>query len=252
MLIFESGVKTFFCNQKIRFLLLWLFACLFFFLFASLGRLKDLGEYVTLSVCIPVILYIVIIYEITQRGKLKYRKAKESIHLALTDLAKKENPKIKAVVVKELPGKVAYSLQKEKIVLSSALFNGDFSEQEIKALLHHEICHTKTGKYDWFFLIPFIPLWIGVLGMFLFLQFFPLYFLFLAGGLLSGLYMILFERMRWLSEFKADEYASRKVGFEVFISALMKTASSKRGDCDTPTHPSVNRRISRAKKVRIT
>lgn len=243
----STFLKIFFCNQKVRFIFLWLFASLFFCLFALLGRFKDLGEFVTLSVSFPLFLYFIIVYGKTWKEAIKHRKVKETSHPEFTELARKENPKIKKVVVKKLLGKVAHSKGKEKIVLSKALFTGEFSKSELKALLYHEISHTKTKKYDWIFLILFFPLWIFILSTFVFFPSWSIV-LFFADGFFCSIYMIYYERTRWLSEYKADEEATKKVGTDIFISALMKTSPPEKRNCDSPAHPSVNRRISRMKK----
>jgi len=245
----SSLTKTFFCNQKFRFIILWLFTSLFFLVFALFGRLQNLGEYVTLSVSVPLFLYLFTVYEKRWKESIKYRNAKEITHSLLADLAKKENPKIKNVVIKELPRKRAYGHpDKEKIVLSSALFTGEFSDREIQGLLYHEVFHTMTSHYAIQIAFLFVILWIVILSIFVVLSFLASVILFLTGGFFCSMFMILYERINWRSEFKADERSSEKVGTEVFISALMKTAPPEKRNCDSPTHPSVNRRICRIKK----
>jgi Zn-dependent protease with chaperone function len=67
------------------------------------------------------------------------------------------------------------------------------------------------------------------------------------GGFISSFYVISYEQMRWKWEFKADYFAGEKTDPESAISFLTKIASSIDGDCDSPTHPSIKRRLSRLK-----
>ena len=240
-----SRLGNFRCNQKSRFLLLWLLETLFLFVFTSFEGFRNPSDYVAWSGPIPVIPYIILVYVIGQRSKIKYRRAKETIHAAFTDLARKENPKMESVVVKELPHVEAYTI-KNKIVLSSLMFRGYFSDKEIMGFLYHEIGHTRTRIYDWISYLT-IPIWFVPPVMLVFLQSSILYLLFIVGGLFFSADIILFERIQRYIEFKADQFASEKLGPEIIASTLDKSASSQgRGyNCDTPTHPSIQRRISR-------
>ena len=195
-------------------------------------------------------LYFVLVFKNQLQDLFKQKHFVEgTTHSELTELAKKENPKIDAVVIKKTPKNDAYSMNKTKIVMSSAFFSGNFSEQEINALLYHEIAHTTEAKKD--FLIPalIIPiLWIGVLSVFIFFEGTPLFLLFLAGASLVSLYLLVVERVFSQSEFRADEEAAKRNGVDTLISALLKTVCFENLDCDSPTHPSTNRRISAIQK----
>lgn len=220
-------------------------------IFALLGRLQNLGEYVVLSASVPLFFYFFIVHRRRWKESIKYRNAKEKVHPMLTDLANKENPRIKSVVVKELPQKRAYIHgDKEKIILSSALFTDDFTDQEIQGLLYHEVFHTMISNYAGQIAFLFVVLLIGLISMFVILSFLALGIQFLVGGFFCSAHMFLYERLQWRSEFKADEASSKKVSRETLISALSKGIPSNYMNCDSPTHPSINRRISRLRKTK--
>lgn len=249
---FQAASRAFFCDQKARFVSLWFFSSLLFFLFALLPNVKeDLGGYVILSIFTPMISYLALIGTMNWRGRSKAPKTKEEIHVVFTDLAKRENPKIREVVTRELPekGSRAYSVGEEKKVLSRALFNGSYSDEEIKAVLFHEIGHTKIRNYEGFVAVLFFPLlWIGTLSIFVLFPSWTLFVQFPTAGFFSSAFLVLYEKIRWKSEFNADKFASDKVGGEHVISSFMKIAPFINTDCNTPTHPSLNRRLSRLKK----
>ena len=242
--------EAFFCSRKFRFIFGFLLAAFFFFFFGLIEPLRDFGKFVTLSIIFPVFLYFFLAFKNQLQDLFKHKSSVEvTENLELTELAKKENPQIAAVLIKKSPKNDAYSMNKTKIVMSSAFFSGNFSEQEINALLYHEIAHTTEAKEN--FLIPalIMPLlWIGVLSMFIFFEGAPLFLLFLTGAFLVSLYWVVVERLMSQSEFRADIEAAKRNGSDILVSALLKTVCFKNLDCDSPTHPSINRRISAIQK----
>jgi len=83
------------------------------------------------------------------------------------------------------------------------------------------------------------------------LQFFwnPFSLVFAPSFLFCILNIIEERRIAWPWEYKADARASSKVGTETMISALKKTLSPEFESCDTPTHPSLKRRIDHLRKI---
>ena len=252
--------KFFRCNQKARFLALFLIFCFSFLL--NLDHWATLQEIVIASSFIPFFGYLALTIGHQWLIALYYGFKKGETNTKLTSIAKKENHRINKVVVKDIKRAYAYANRfTNSIILTSKLLE-TLSDKETEAVLYHEIAH---GGFSPLFarvlmlvlLIPlFLVLYVApcmmVYSVINFLHpFLNTFFLSFVSSFLFCIFFFAVERkIHWASEYKADTKAAEKVGIEAVISALRKVVPLEFSNCDFPTHPSIKRRIAYLKRKR--
>lgn len=252
--------KFFWCNEKARFLTLFLVYSIFFRL--NLGLWTTVLELVLASSFFPFFGYLVLIFARQYLKVLYYATKKGETNAELTSIAKKENPRISKVVVKDIDHKSAYvNSVTNSIILARKLLE-TLTHKETLGVLYHEIGH--GGFYTLpirilrlVFIIPaFLILYFvscffvyGVINVLLPFFWNPFSLVFAPSFLFCILNFIEERRIAWPLEYKADERASNKIGTETMISALKKTLSPEFKYCDSPTHPSLKRRIDRLRML---
>lgn len=250
--------KFFWCNQKSRFLVLFLVYSVFFLV--NLNHWTTVLELVLASSFFPFFGYLALIFGRQYLKALYYAAKKGEINAELTSIAKKENPRISKVVVKEIDRKLAYvSPITNSIILTRKLLE-TLTKKETIAVLYHE---TEHGR---FYSLPIriLQLILVIPAMFLlyvascFIVYgivnllFPLSSIFslvFVSPFLFCMFNLIEERkILWSSEYQADAKASVKIGTKTMISALRKVLSPEFTHCDSPTHPSLKRRIANLRK----
>jgi Zn-dependent protease with chaperone function len=227
-----------------------------------LGLWTTVLELVLASSFFPFFGYLILIFGRQYMKVLYYATKKGEINAELTSIAKKENPRISKVVIKDIDRMSAYvNSVANSIILTRRLLE-TLNHKETLAVLYHEIGH--GGFYSLpirifrlVFIIPaFLILYLvscsfvyGVTNFLL--QFFwnPFSLVFAPSFLFCILNIIEERRIAWPWEYKADARASSKVGTEMMISALKKILSPEFESCDTPTHPSLKRRINHLRRI---
>jgi Zn-dependent protease with chaperone function len=249
------------CNQKARLFILFLIFSLFFLL--NLNHWITLQELVLASSFIPFFGYLALTIGHQYLIALYYGFRKGEINAELTSIAKKENPRIKKVIVKDIKRPYAYTNRiTSSIILSKKLLEM-LSEKETKAVLHHEIAH--GGFFPLFvralMLVFWLPLFIFVYVATCFAvysivkplhPFLNTFFLtFVSSFIFCMIFFVTERKVHWNPEYKADSKAAEKVGTPVMISALRKLIPPELAKCDSPTHPSLVRRITHLHKKEV-
>jgi len=246
--------KFFWCNQKARFLILFLVYSIFFRL--NFGLWATVLDLLLASSFFPFLGYLILIFGRQYLKVLYYATKKGEINAELTSIAKKENPRISKVVVKDIDCKSAYANSVTNSIILTRKLLDTLTHKETLAVLYHEIGH--GGFYSLpirilrlVFIIPaFLILYLvscffvyGVINFLLAFFWNPFSLVFAPSVLFCILNIIEERRIAWSLEYKADARASSKIGMETMISALKKTLSPEFEYCDSPTHPSLKRRI---------
>jgi Zn-dependent protease with chaperone function len=185
---------------------------------------------------------------------LLYERKEGMVDEKLTNLAREKNLKISNVFVIEVDKVAAYfSHFTNSIILTRKLVH-DLSNDEIKAILYHEISHCSCRKLPltialtYIFIVPFVVFY--MLGLFIVyvitynLPFVGRFYLGLIVSFLFCMILLGVERQTWANEYKADAEAANGTTPELIIAALQKIIPSGRIDCDSPTHPSLRRRVA--------
>lgn len=250
--------KFFKCNQKARLVTLFFIFSLFFLL--NLDHWATLQELVIASSFIPFFGYLALTIGHQYLIALYYGFKKGETNARLTSIAKEENPRINKVVVKDMKRPYAYASRfTNSIILAKKLLER-LLDKETEAVLHHEIAH--GGFYPLFvraivlvllpplFLLAYIASCFMVYSIVILLHPFLNTFVltFVSSFLFCLLFLAIERKVHWEAEYKADTKAAEKVGTEVTISALRKVIPPKFAHCDSPTHPSLKRRIAYLKK----
>lgn len=219
-------------------------------------------ELVLASSFFPFFGYLILIFGRQYLRVLYYATKKGEKNTELTAIAKKENPRISKVVVKDIDRKLAYvNSLTNAIILSRKLLEA-LTYEESLAVLHHEIGH--GGFYSLpirilrlVFIIPaFFIIYLascmfvyGLLSFTLVFLWDPFSLVFVSSFLFCTFNIIEERKIAWPLEYKADAWAANKVGSETMVSALEKTLSPEFESCDTPTHPSLKRRIDHLRRI---
>ena len=219
-------------------------------------------ELVLASSFFPFFGYLILIFGRQYLKVLYYATKKGKTNAELTSLARKENPRISKVVTKDIGRKLAYvnSVTNSIIITRKVLETLTF--KETLAVLYHEIGH--GGFYQLpirilrlvltipaFFILYFVSCFFVYNVISFLLSFFlnPFSLLFVPSFLFCILLIIEERSIAWPLEYKADARAANKIGTEIMISALTKTLSPEFEYCDSPTHPSLKRRIDRLRRL---
>jgi len=252
--------RFFWCNQKARFLTIFLVYSIFFRLNLSLWT--TVLELVLASSFFPFFGYLILMFGRQYLMVLYYATKKSEINTELTAIAKKENPRISTVVVKDIDRKLAYMNSLTNAITLSRKLLEALTHKETLAVLHHEIGH--GGFYSLpirilrlVFIMPaFFIIYLAscmlVYGLVSFMLVFlwdPFSLVFVSSFLFSLLNIIEERKIAWPLEYKADAEAANKVGTETMVTALKKTLSPEFESCDTPTHPSLKRRINHLRRI---
>jgi len=193
---------------------------------------------------------------------LYYGFMKGETNAKLTSIAKKENHRIRKVVVKDIKREYAYTNPSTNSIILTRKLLETLSDKETEAVLYHEIAH--GGFHPLFaralmlvlliplFLVLYVALCMAVYGVVSVLHpFFNTFFLSFVSSFLFCIFFFIVERkVHWMPEYKADAKAAEKIGIEIVISALRKVVPLESSNCDSPTHPSLKRRIAYLKKKR--
>ena len=253
-------LKFFRCNQKARFFVLFLIFCLSFLL--NLDHWVTLQEIVIASSFIPFFGYLALTIGHPWLIALYYGFKEGETNAKLTSIAKKENNRIRKVVVKDIKRAYAYANRFTNSIILTRKLLDTLSDEETEAVLYHEIAH--GGFYPLFtrvlmvvlliplFLVLYVAPCMTVYSVINFLHpFLDTFFLSLVSSFLFCMFFFFVERkIHWASEYKADTKAAEKAGIETVISALRKALPREFWNCDSPTHPSLKRRIAHLKKKR--
>jgi Zn-dependent protease with chaperone function len=219
-------------------------------------------ELILASSFIPFFAYLLLVFGRQYLRALYYATKRGEMDTKLTVIAKKENPQINKVIVKEIDRKLAYvNSITNNVVLSRKLLEV-LTHEETLAVLYHEIGHGAFHSLprrilQLVFIIPafFVIYVVSSMLVYTLVNFIPVFLwnqlsLVLVPSFLFCVLIIIFERkIIWPSEYKADATASKKVGIETMVSALKKTLSPESDFCDSPTHPSLKRRIAYLRKM---
>ena len=218
-------------------------------------------ELVLASSFLPFFGYLVLIFGRQYLKVIYYATKKGETNAKLTLIAKKENPRINKVVVKDIDRKSAYVNSVTNSIIVTRRLLGALTHKETLAVLYHEIEH--GGFYSLSIrilrLIAIIPAFLViylvscalVYGLVnLLLRFFhnPFLLVFVPSFLFCVLNIIEERKIAWPLEYKADAGAAKKVGTETMISALKKTLLPQFESCDSPTHLSLKRRIDNLRR----
>jgi Zn-dependent protease with chaperone function len=193
---------------------------------------------------------------------LYYGFKKGKIDAKLTSIAKKENPRIKRVVVKDINRPYAYTNRITSSIILSRKLLEILSEKETEAVLHHEIAH--GGFFPLFvralLLVFWLPLFIFVYIATCFAVYIivkplhpflnTIFLTFVSSFLFCVFFFVIERKVHWSAEYKADSKAAEKVGTNVMVSALRKVIPPELAKCDSPTHPSLVRRVSHLERER--
>lgn len=219
-------------------------------------------ELVLASAFFPFFGYLILIFGRQYLTVLYYATKKGEINVELTSIAKKENPRISKVVVKDIDRKLAYANSVTNSIILTRKLLKTLTHKETLAVLYHEIGH--GGFYTLpirilrlvfiipaFFVLYFVSclLVYGVINFMLSFFWTPFCLVFLPSFLFCILNIIEERKIAWPLEYKADARAANKVGTETMISALKKTLSPEFEYCDSPTHPSLEKRIDRLRML---
>jgi len=253
----------FWCNQKTRFLILFLVYSIFFWINLSLWA--NVLELIVASSFFPFFGYLILIFGRQFLMVLYYATKKGYVDTELTAIAKKKNPRISKVVVKNICRKLAYANSFTNTIILSRQLLAVLTYEETLAVLYHEIGH--GGFYSLpirilrlIFTIPaFFIIYLAscmfVYGLVSFTLTFlwrPLSLILVPSFLFCALNIVEERKIAWPLEYRADARAAKKVGIETTISALKKTLSPEFEYCDTPTHPSLRRRIEHLLRMKKT
>jgi len=220
------------------------------------------SELVLASSFFPFFGYLILIFGRQYLKVLYYATKKSAVDIELTSIAKNENPRVSKVIVKDIGRKLAYVNPVTNSIIITRKLVETLTRKETLAVLYHEMGH--SGFYPLSvrilmlvfimpaFLIIYLVSCFFVYGFVNFLLlFFQNYFsLVFAPSFLFCILNIIEERkIAWPLEYKADARAANKVGTEIMISALEKTLSPEFEFCDSPTHPSLKRRIDYLRRL---
>jgi len=245
--------RFFKCNRGIRFLVLFVIFSVFFAL--NLGCWENPFEFVITSSLIPYSAYSAISIWRPSLLAFYYGTKKGETDHELTSFARRANPRINRIIIKDLNRPYAYANRLTNSIILSRKLVDTLSDQEVEAVIYHEIGH---GGFPPLFqrvliFVFMIPLFFGLYGVVCLLAYgiIRLVYLFLDFSYLPFLSSFLFcvffsiaEREMWNAEYKADAYSAKKTETSLVISALRKIVPPELADCDSPTHPSLKRRIA--------
>jgi Zn-dependent protease with chaperone function len=245
--------KFFKCKRSVRFLVL--FVIFSVFSASNLGEWENSFEFVVVSSLIPYSAYSAISVWRPSLLAFYYGTKEGKADPQLTSFARRVNPRINRVIIKDLNRPYAYANRLTNSIILSRKLVDTLSDQEVKAVIYHEIGHGGFPPLFQRALISvfMIPLLISLYGIVCLLAYgiIRLVYLFLDFScfpfLLSFLFCVFFsvaEREMWNAEYKADVYSAKRTETSLVISALRKIVSPELADCDSPTHPSLKRRIA--------
>jgi Zn-dependent protease with chaperone function len=240
------------CNQAARFLM-------FIISFAlNMGHWETSLELVIASSFLPFFGYLAIAMGQQNVRILYYETQEGSVDPKLTALAREQNPRISKVVVKDIDRTNAYASNfTASIILTRKLVNV-LSDDETKAILYHEISHISaypapvrvlviTFIFPALLLFLYSVLSVGFYAlMSLFHQFAETIYpsLFVASFVFCLILLAVERNGIWAAEYNAGAKAAYKVEPALIIAALEKMVPPERINCDSPTHPSLRRRIA--------
>jgi len=249
--------KFFRCNQKARFVVLFLIFSLFFLL--NLNHWATLLEFIIASTFIPFFGYLVLTFGRQSLMELYYATKRGETDVQLTSIAKKENSRINKVVIKDVDRYFAYFNRFTNSVILSRKLIETLADGEIEAVLYHETLHGEiyspfvrvllaiffVPAVFIFYLVPCIVVYAIVNLLHPFLNNLSLSF---VSAFVFCVFFLISERKVWSMEYNADAKAAKRVGIRTMISALTKITPSGFENCDFPTHPSLNKRIAYLEK----
>jgi Zn-dependent protease with chaperone function len=247
------------CNQKARFSVLFIIFWISFVL--SSNCWTSLQEIIILSSLVPFFGYLFFTIGLGWLRTLFYLSKKGEIDNNLTSFVKKENHKVIKVVIKEINRPYAYASGLTNSIILTKKLVSTLSDNELKAVIHHELAH--GGFYPLIVRVLLLIAIVPALFIFYSSTFFVVYTIvsticpfvdmLLLSVVSSSIFCVFFffsEKIRWKSEYNADMKAAEKFGSEPLISALRKLIPPALADCDSPSHPSLNRRLDSLKKCK--